>query len=197
MSDSTTIRVYDDRASDYAEMSDDATLTDPQLAGFIAACAPGGQVLDLGCGPGAAAAVMAQAGLNVIATDASGEMVALANQKPGVSARQETFDEISGHDVYDGIWASFSLLHAPRPAFPGYLAALNKALISGGVFYIGMKLGSGEARDSIGRQYTYYNSDELEKYMADAGFSVLGRKFGSGPGLDGSQSDWTVVAARG
>lgn len=197
MSDPTTIRVYDDRAADYSQMVDKATETDPHLEEFIAACKAGGQVLDLGCGPGAAAAVMAQAGLKVIATDASGEMVARAASRPGVTARQETFDDISGTDIYDGIWASFCLLHAPRAAFSGYLAALFKALKPGGAFYIGMKLGEGDARDKIGRQYTYYSAEELETCLTEAGFTILSQTFGSGPGLDGRDSDWIVVAAHG
>ena len=197
MSDATTIRVYDDRAADYARMSDDNVARDRRLAAFIAACAPGGHVLDLGCGPGAAAAVMARAGLRVDATDASGEMVVLAGARAGVSARLATFDQISGRDIYDGIWASFSLLHAPRADFPGHLDALHKALKPGGAFYIGMKLGTGEARDSLGRTYTYYSTDGLKAHLAGAGFSVLNHRLGSGTGLDGSHSEWISVAARG
>lgn len=197
MSDLTTIKVYDDRAADYAEMTNDATAKDPLLAGFIAACPPDGHVLDLGCGPGAAAAAMAYAGLSVLATDASSEMVALAARHAGVTARQETFDDIAGTGLYDGIWASFSLLHAPRSKFPNYLSALHQTLKSGGVFYIGMKLGDDSARDKIGRQYTYYSVDGLQSHLREAGFTIKDHVLGSGPGLDGSHSDWISVMAHG
>ena len=195
--DPQTIRVYDDRANDYANMTDDKTAKDPQLRAFIADCPPGGHVLDLGCGPGVAAAAMARAGLRVDAVDASGEMVALAGAHAGVSARLATFDQISGRDVYDGIWASFSLLHAPRADFPRHLGALHAALKPGGAFYIGMKLGTGEARDSIGRKYTYYSADALQAHLTQAGFTVTDQRLGSGTGLDGSHSEWISVATRG
>jgi len=195
MSDADTIGVYDARAAEYADMTDDHNASDRKLIAFIAACPPGGRVLDLGCGPGASAAVMAQQGLVVDAIDASGEMVALAATHPGVTARQATFDEIAGQGVYDGVWASFSLLHAPRADFPRHLAACHLALKPGGAFVIGMKLGSSMARDGIGRQYTYYTSDELDQYLADAGFTILDREFGSGAGLDGSMSDYVSVTA--
>ncbi|MFT7594949.1 MAG: SAM-dependent methyltransferase [Paracoccaceae bacterium] len=195
MSDPDTIRVYDTRAADYAEMTDDHNATDPKLVAFIAACPPGGQVLDLGCGPGASAAVMAQQGLVVEAMDASAQMVALADAHPGVEARQSTFDEISGQGVYDGIWASFSLLHAPRVDFPRHLAACHLALKPGGMFVIGMKLGSSTARDGIGRQYTYYSSDALDQHLVEAGFTVVDHEFGTGEGLDGSSSDYVSVTA--
>lgn len=140
MSDTKTIGVYDVRAADYARENDAHANEDAQLGAFIAACPSGGKVLDLGCGPGAAASRMAESGLKVDATDASAEMIALAAKHPGVTARQATFDQIGGTAIYDGIWASFSLLHASRAAFPDHLAALHTALKPNGIFCIGMKL---------------------------------------------------------
>ena len=195
MSDAETIGVYDARAAEYAKMTDDHNTGNPKLTAFIAACPAGGRVLDLGCGPGASAAVMAQQGLVVEALDASAEMVALAAKHPGVTARQATFDQIAGQGIYDGIWASFSLLHAPRADFPRHLAACHLALKPNGAFVIGMKLGSDTARDRIGRQYTYYTSDALDQHLVDAGFTITDHEFGTGEGLDGSQSDYVSVTA--
>lgn len=197
MPDPETIHVYDKRAAEYADKTDAENSADPLLLAFIAACPAGGRVLDLGCGPGAAAAAMARAGLLVDATDGSGEMVALAARHAHVNARQALFDDIDGTDIYDGIWASFSLLHAPRADFPRHLAALHKALKPGGIFCIGMKLGTGEARDRIGRLYTYYSASELDSFLTKAGFNLVSHKFGSGTGLDGSESDFIQVTAHG
>lgn len=197
MPDQKTIRIYDQRASDYAKLTDDHNAADPRLLAFIAACPAAGRVLDLGCGPGTAAAAMARAGLRVEAIDAASKMVALAACHPGVTARQARFEDISGVNIYDGIWASFSLLHAPRAAFPDHLAALHLALKSGGAFYIAMKLGTDAARDKIGRHYTYYAQQELDTYLTEAGFSVLDHVLGNSVGLDGSRADWVSVAAHG
>jgi len=197
VSDPQTIGVYDRRAAEYAAKTDDYNTTDPRLAAFIAACPAGGRVLDLGCGPGRSAAKMAEAGLRVEAVDASAEMVALAGRHPGVIARRATFDDISGENLYDGIWANFSLLHAPRAAFPRHLAALHRALKPGGAFLIGVKLGTGAARDGIGRLYTYYNEDDLMDYLRAAGFTPTDVKHGEGEGLDGTVAPWISVAAHG
>jgi SAM-dependent methyltransferase len=197
MIDDQTIQVYDDRSDQYARENAETAARDPYLAGFISACPTGGRVLDLGCGPGHAAKQMAQTGLETDATDASSQMVALAALHPGVSARQATFDQISGTAIYDGIWASFSLLHASRAAFPGHLAAIHTALKPNGTFYIGMKLGTDEARDDIGRLYTYYTADGLQKHLQQAGFTVLNQSFGSSIGLDGVMADWVAVTAHG
>ncbi|MCF6233107.1 MAG: class I SAM-dependent methyltransferase [Rhodobacteraceae bacterium] len=197
MPDPQTIRVYDARAAEYAAVNVKDNSSEAQLPGFIQACLPGGHVLDLGCGPGASAAMMAQAGLTVDASDASGEMVALAARHPGVNAFQALFSNISGHNIYDGIWASFCLLHAPRADFPDHLAALHKALKPGGAFYIGMKLGTGEVRDSIGRLYTYYTTKELDSHLTQAGFNNFHHLFGRSKGLDGEMSDYVAILAHG
>ena len=197
MSDDQTIGIYDVRAAEYARMNNDFSVGDPNLASFIAACAPGASVLDLGCGPGTHSAVMAAAGFQVDAVDASAGMIELASTLPGVSARQARFDDIAGEDIYDGIWANFSLLHAARSDFPRHLAALKLALKPGGVFSIGMKLDQDDGRDRMGRMYSYYSAAELEQHLTDAGFTIADRSLGRGKGLDGSYSDWIVILSHG
>lgn len=197
MSDPETIRIYDSRAADYAALTEPHTVDSPVLREFIAACPQAGRVLDLGCGPGTAARLMAATGLRVEALDASAEMVALARRHPGVSARQASFDEIAGDACYDGIWASFSLLHAPRSDMPRHLAALKQALKPGGIFHIGLKLGRGEARDALGRLYTFYTEDELVQLLEQAGFSVDNCRHGTSTGLDGTAAPHILVTAHG
>ncbi|WP_233495441.1 class I SAM-dependent DNA methyltransferase [Rhodosalinus halophilus] len=192
--DKETLGVYDARAEHYAEVTS-GIREDPDLAAFIAAMPKGGRVLDLGCGPGLAAEVMAQAGLTVDATDASAEMVRLAAARPGVSAWQAHFDEIAGEAIYDGVWANFSLLHADRAAMPRHLAALARALRPSGRLHVGLKTGTGTRRDSLGRLYTYYTEDELEALLQAAGFTVIARRSGRDPGLDGEMADWVTMAA--
>lgn len=197
MSDAQTIGIYDARAVEYADLTSEGATQDRHLVAFMASVPDGGRVLDLGCGPGAAAAQMAAAGFEVVATDASAEMVALAARAPGVRATQATFDDLSGENLYDGVWANFSLLHAPRQKMPAHLAAIHRALRPGGVFHIGVKLGEGSARDRIGRLYTYYGEDELAGLLADAGFTVTDRSRGRDKGLDGTLADWVCLRAHG
>jgi SAM-dependent methyltransferase len=179
--DRQTLTVYDAQAEAYAARRDG--WIEPGLPEFMAQLPAGGSVLDLGCGPGDSALNMQQAGFRVDAVDASAEMVKAANAL-GVNARQATFDEIEGEAVYDGVWASYSLLHAPREAMPGHLARLRRALKPGGYFHIGMKLGTGAKRDPLGRLYTYYGEDELEGLLRTAGLTPVARELSSGIGLD-------------
>ncbi|WP_136658817.1 class I SAM-dependent methyltransferase [Nitratireductor sp. XY-223] len=194
MPDDKTIAAYDLRVDDYVRLTK-RTRPHATLTQFIARVRPNGRVLDLGCGPANAAAVMRDHGLQVDAVDASAEMVRLANATHDIGARVATFETIDVVDAYDGVWANFSLLHAPPADFPRHLRALHRALVSGGIFHIGMKLGSGEARDRLDRYYAYYSQDELSGHLTDAGFLVNRIVTGEDPGLAGNVEPWIALTA--
>ena len=196
MSDPITLAVYDAKIDDYTKLTEDDG-TGAHLARFIDNLPATAHVLDLGCGPGHAAAVIQARGMSVDAIDASAEMVKHARDVLNVPARQATFDDIEAVDTYDGIWASFSLLHAPRADMPRYLSALKTALKPGGTLSLGMKLGTGEARDALGRFYTYYSQPELFGLLTVAGYTVADHRLGGGVGLDGTTSDWITITAHG
>jgi len=193
--DAETVRLYDDKAVEYAEDNKSAA-KHPSVLAFIAALPTKGRVLDFGCGPGLEASVFADAGFQTDAMDASAEMVRLAAQHTGVTATQATFDQLSARNIYDGIWANFSLLHAPRTDIGHHLSTINKALKPNGIFHIGLKTGSGEKRDPIGRLYTYYTEPELKTLLKDAGFSGFDCHYGASKGLDGVMADWITILTR-
>ncbi len=195
MTDKQTLGVYSEKADEYAAMSEKVDRKDPSLRAFIEAMPPGARVLDLGCGPGGCAARMAKAGLKAEAFDPVAEMVALAQSHPGVHARQAGFDDVEGTSVYDGIWANFSLLHAPRKDMPRHLARIAEALKQGGRFHIAVKTGTGSHRDSIGRLYTYYTEEELTALLAAAGLTVIHQREGKSLGLSGEEAQWIALAA--
>ncbi len=191
MSDPETIGVYNKRVGEYVAMTEDLQQT-AEIAAFTNQVTPAGYILDLGCGPGNTAAFFQQMGFRVDAVDASAEMVRVAKTRFQVAARCAEFSDISTHNMYDGIWANFSLLHAQPNEFPDILAALFKALKPGGVFHIGMKLGEGAARDHLGRYYCYYSQDSLRSLLTAAGFVVIDTQFGQGPGLAGTVDPWIL-----
>lgn len=194
MSDPETLAVYAREAERYrARFADKGA--DGHLRAFLDALPAQADLLDLGCGPGRAAALMKEAGHHVVAYDATPEFVDQAKAL-GVDARLARFDDLTAQEAFDGIWANFSLLHAPRAAMPGHLAAIALALRPGGVFHLGLKLGTGEARDALGRFYTYYSEDALESLLAGAGLQVTDKDFGTGEGLSGSTDPFIILTAR-
>jgi len=192
MSDKETISVYDAKAEDYAKLVS-LDKPDRDLQRFMDVIPKGALVLDWGCGPANSATMMRKAGFDVVATDASSEMVKFAKATFDIDVRHESFDALDDVDSYDAIWCNFALLHAPRGDFPHYLTAAHRALKPGGIFHIGMKLGDGEERDSIGRFYVYYGLDALKRHLSDAGFTVTHERLGETKGLSGQVDPFAIL----
>jgi len=195
MADRETLRVYGDRAADYADMVTQMA-PDRHLQSFIDAVPRGGKVMDLGCGHGRSTALMIDAGLNAEALDASPEFAEIARKKFGVEVEVAGFETLNTKGEFDGVFANFSLLHAPKADMPGHLARIARALRPDGIFHIGLKTGEGEQRDTLGRFYAYYSDVEVTGLLEDAGFSVISRDFGAEKGLDGVVAPWIVLLAR-
>lgn len=195
MTDNQTIALYDAKAADYAKLVN-SDKPDSQLRAFMALLPAGAAVLDVGCGPAFASVMLRDAGFAPDPIDASQGMVDMANERFQIGARQMTFDQIDMEGAYDGVWANFSLLHAPRAMLPKHLKAITAALRPDGIFHIGMKLGEGEKRDKIARKYTYVTEDELHGLCADVGLTVIGTETGRDKGFDGTIAPWIVLRAR-
>ena len=193
MTDAKTLAVYDAKIEDYLRLTQ--APPSKSLLAFIKAIPEGGRILDLGCGPGLAAAEMARHGFDVDALDGSAEMVAAASKHPGVTARQATFDDLPSQATYHGIYANFSLLHAKRADFKRHIQACHAALHPGGIFHLSMKLGTGEKRDALGRFYTYYTAQELKDILAQAGFTLTFQREGQEKGLAGDVEPFIMMTA--
>ena len=193
--DRQTIETYDKMTADYVAMVD---MKKPsiQLASFLSRLPSRAVLMDLGCGPGDAAFHMVQAGHSVDPVDASSAMVAAAKERFDLPARVATFDDLDVENAFDGIWASFSLLHAPLADLPRHLAAIRKALKSDGLFYIAMKTGNGEVRDQIGRMYSYISESDLTDLLEKTEFLPLEVWTGKEKGLAGNVDPWVAIQAK-
>lgn len=184
MTDKKTISAYDSQIDNYVDIIKQQPI-DNILLSFIDRFETNDYVLDLGCGPAISSATMREHGLRVDPTDASKEMVKLANATFDIGARQASFEDIDVKNTYDGIWANFSLLHASADDLPNILKKLHLALKAKGILHLGMKIGKGASRDKFDRFYTYYSQDELVGYLANADFSIDKMELGEALGLAG------------
>lgn len=172
-----TIATYDDTAREFAERNWETPL-DAMLGAFARFVPQGGRVLDLGCGPGRDVARLSARGFDVIGIDLSTGMLLEAQRRQvpslGVACADMSALPVAP-DVFDGIWASASLLHLPRADAPGALADMHRVLIGRGCLYLSVKLGEGEAWDTrFGRRFfTYYQPDELAELLNCAGFGIV------------------------
>ena len=194
-SDIKTLRVYETQTSKYLEnvIKEHPSET---LRYFAANLPKKSNVLDYGCGPGLSAEYLANLGHNVVAFDASQNMLELVPEHARIKSYQATFDTFSENEIFDGIWASFSLLHAKRRDFPHLLTSIKRALKPYGLFSIGLKLGAGEKRDKLGRRYTFVFQNELDQLLKSSGFNVFDHILGKDVGLDGVMSEWVFAYAK-
>ena len=192
MADQKTIVAYNGQVDTYLKMVGELDV-DPILLRFIDRLKVSDYVLDLGCGPALASAVMRDKGLCVDPVDAAEAMVKLANDKFNIGARQAQFSDIDATEIYHGVWANFSLLHAQPQDLAAILLALHRALKPQGVLHIGMKLGQGSKRDKYGRYYAYYSQPEFEAHLKGAGFSIEHIELGEALGMAGDMEPWIVL----
>ncbi|WP_298849567.1 bifunctional 2-polyprenyl-6-hydroxyphenol methylase/3-demethylubiquinol 3-O-methyltransferase UbiG [uncultured Ruegeria sp.] len=193
MTDKRTISAYTNRVAEYLNIP----LPPEQLEArqdFVDVVGAGGYVLDLGSGPGSDSNFLMRQGLKVRALDATPAFVEHAREN-GVDAHLGTFEDVTETAEYDGVYASFSLLHAPRADFPRHLSAIHRALKPKGQLFLGMKLGTGEHRDDLDRYYTYYTEAEIEDALRNAGFTIDRAVHGIGKGLAGSYDGFILVFA--
>jgi len=113
MTDYKTISVYDSQVDNYLDIINQQPV-DETLLSFISKLEPAAYVLDLGCGPAISSATMREHGLRVDPTDASMEMVKLANTTFDIGARQALFEDIDAKNTYDGVWANSACFMQPQ-----------------------------------------------------------------------------------
>lgn len=198
MNDAATLAYYEREAPFYRSSGSQGQSR--HLGAFLAQLEKGAFILELGCGGGRDAAYMIEHGFRVEATDGAAAMVAKANERHSVVARQMRFDELSYTAKYDAVWAHASLLHLPRAHLSDALTAILRALKPGGLHFANYKLGDAahpdEGRDLLGRWTNLPSPQWLEESYSSAGFEICNTEQYRGNGSDGTQRDWLAVTVR-
>ncbi|MEU8709365.1 class I SAM-dependent methyltransferase [Streptomyces sp. NPDC048565] len=137
---------YDAVAPTYAEMFHDSLRDRPLERALLGAFAElvraahgdGGEVADLGCGPGYVTAHLRGLGLNAFGVDASPVMVELA--RAAHPALRFEVGSLAALDIEDGalggVLARWSVIHTPPQELPAVLAGIARVLAPGGYLLI-------------------------------------------------------------
>lgn len=101
----------------------------------------GTRALDVGCGPGEAAAELAGCGLRTEGVDGSAAMIALARQNaPGVRFQTaDMFDLPYAPETFDAVCAWYSIIHTPVAALPELFAEYRRVLTDPGWLLLGFQ----------------------------------------------------------
>lgn len=195
-SDAGTLAFYDSNAGAFAETASEDIDRD-YLTAFMAKIPENGFVCDLGSGNGWASAVMRDAGFGVTAIDGSAGLAAEAKKRYNLDVQVMRFEDFAFRNAFDGLWAAWSLHHAPRRSFPELLQRIGKAVRPGGILYLSMKGGSGESRDTLDRLYSYHGMDELLGLIDKCiGGAIIKQDTWDGEGFDGTPSPMHALIVR-
>lgn len=90
----------------------------------------GAKVLDIGSGPGQFSKYLTEKGFRVEGIDVSDEMPAIARSKvPEVGFVKMDMRKLEFADrSFDGLLATYSIIHIPTPELPGVLAEMKRVL---------------------------------------------------------------------
>jgi SAM-dependent methyltransferase len=160
-----TIEFYNKYAEEFynATVSADMSETCDKFLKYIA---PGGKILDAGCGSGRDSLYFIKHGYKVMSIDASEEMVRLSSKLTGQQTLLMKFEDIDFKDEFDGIWACASLLHVPKMEIKGVMTRLAQALKENGIFYGSFKYGEGEEFRGE-RLFNFYDENSLRALISE------------------------------
>lgn len=135
-------------------------------------------LLEIGAGTGQAARFFQDAGLKVVCTDLSSEMVRLCRAK-GLEAHAMDFLGLDFPDGrFDGLYAQNCLLHVPKSDFTQVLQAIRRVVRPEGLLFLGVYGGKDfegvweEDAYEPKRFYSLYTNDGMQSILEQF-FEVL------------------------
>jgi SAM-dependent methyltransferase len=138
------------------------------------------RVADVGCGPGRAAAFMAERGLDVVGVDVSQAMLAVArNAHPHISFEE---GQLNGLPIETGALAGavcwYSIIYTPPDRLAEAFGELARVLIPGGYVLLAFQA-EGEPVHRADAQGTHlpltsyrHSLQEVAGYLEDTGFKI-------------------------
>jgi len=155
---------------------------EPERQQFIQRLPAGSKILDCGCGPGMDTERFFQLGYNVTAIDLSERFARLTKASvPTADVKKMDMRYLEfPQATFDGLWASFSLLHIHASDVEKTFLGFRRVLRSAGVLFVAVHRGlktnwvkrtiSGMERDTYVQEWV---QAEIEDVVRSSGFNVL------------------------
>jgi len=148
-------------------------------AGFLQLLGAHARILDVGCGAGRDMAWLEARGALVVGMDISLGMLARARSATSGALLQMDMRCLGlWRAQFQGVWCCASLVHLPKVQAPLALAEMRRVLVPGGVLFLSVQGGTGEAWEvcpyaQVERLFVRYTDTEVVDLLTQAGFDVL------------------------
>lgn len=177
---------YDDGSQDYGQyFKNPHEFIEEDRQQFIARLPAGSKILDCGCGPGMDTERFSLLGYDVTAIDLSERFVKLARKRaPNAIVQKMDMRYLAFPEAaFDGVWASFSLLHIRASEIEKTLSGFKSVLRDGGLFFAALHRGSktkwvkttisGMERDTYVQEWL---QTDIEAVVRGSGFEIIGSR---------------------
>jgi SAM-dependent methyltransferase len=177
---------YDEGSQDYGDyFKSPHEFIEQDRLQFIARLPAGSKILDCGCGPGMDTERFSLLGYNVTAIDLSDRFVRLARERvPSAIVQKMDMRNLAFPEAaFDGVWASFSLLHVRADEIARTLFGFRSVLREGGLFFTALHRGlktkwvkttiSGMERDTYVQEWL---KTDIAAAVREAGFEIIGSR---------------------
>ena len=195
-SNDKTLSSYEDHVQEYIAGTPQDVAGDVKewLDKAISYVANNGKILELGSAFGRDAIYLENLGYQVQRTDATKAFVELL-QKQGYNAKVLNAITDDFGVGYNMVFANAVLLHFTPEETAKVLSKVYASLNENGILAFTVKQGDGEkwTEDKLNapRYFCYWQADDLEKAVKDAGFEIISLSEGST-----KNADWLQVIAR-
>ena len=178
------IEAFGKAAKVYQEKFMDVSAYHNSINFFVDQLKLNSNILELACGPGNLTSYLSNSNknLNILATDASAEMVELAKQNnPTVNFQILDIKNLSElRSQFDGIVAGFILNYLTKQEVINFLSAAKKMPLKNGLIYISFmeaeEINSGIKSSSTGEYHLYINyfsKQNIETILTDLNFEII------------------------
>lgn len=160
----STVLFYDKNAHEFYNNTVNVDMSE-HYRRFEEYLLPKSTILDAGCGSGRDSLYFLSKGYNVYAFDASIEMVKLSSELTGLSVQHAKFEDVTFDVLFNGIWASASLLHVDRGSIMDILQRLTAMLNKSGVLFMSFKYGD-KVYQKDDRLFNCYDEDSFSDMLS-------------------------------
>jgi SAM-dependent methyltransferase len=166
-----TIESYESYADRYALIRREPDDREQAALRQVASIAGlGGQVLEIGSGPGYDADFLETLGVKVRRTDATRRFLELQAARGKQGDRLDVITDPLG-GPYDAVVAQYVLFHVPRDGIDDVLAKIASALRPRGAFLVSMREGDGETGGNY--HEVHWRRNDFAARLKTAGLTVL------------------------